>query len=944
MTVSIRATSKKRLVQGLCWAFWALLIGLGLAARLTTPSQAAPPSQGPHRGPYPATTDACATCHRAHTGRNPFLIAPSTTTTTGAISAGKVASPNHTTTSARASDVDRFCFTCHNGTGASSTTPISTHGNLDAANPSQPPFQLHCTDCHDPHGATNAMSIRTMLFPGRGNRNAHVGPIQFQAFSGAHSFDDGTSPPNTRLCVACHAATGTLKHTGGANHPGNIDFTGQDCTTCHPHSADSLSETADGFLPADNARDLLIAQSRADLEITQTATPLAPVAGLPLTYTFTAVNHGPQDAWEVTFTDTLPDGAVLLAIEGLPQDACTLDERILTCALGDLLHNADLAFSLTVLPATALEGTLNNRAEITALQPDPQPENNLLLSQTTLQRQADLEVRQEAPAKAILGDPITLTLTISNLGPSLATDITLTYHARGFQILSANPGQGSCAPAAEGLTCHWPALPVSEDATLTLTMQPLPPSASAAPTTSLGGQIQAQVAASEADPQPENNLVSAEVPIAWVADLNLQLQTNSVTVLPTGEATYTLHVTNDGPQTAEHVTLTASLPPHVGWQDNPPAGPCTPEGQNVVCDLADLPPQATTTVSLALTAPQEEGTYPLKFTVEGRFVDPTPADNQATGMLIVFDGADLATAWQAPAQAAPGATVTYQAAVHNLGPGPASAVVWQHALPAQWRPTAIAASQDGSCEAQEGILTCQWEHLAVGAAAEITLTGQIDLAAEDPLALEASVAAAEADPLAENNVASHTINLVPLADLHPQVEGLPSNAPLGEVFQYSLILTNHGPSTAHEVSLTHTLPPALAWLSVSGDGAAEDCAWQEAERQLVCHWPMLRPEEVVIVHVQVQVVDEVATALLQTEASALESDPHPEDNALQHTLTTLPPTATPTPSPTASPTPTPTTTPTPSPPPTNTPTPTFTPPPTPTPTPTATPTATPTPP
>ena len=181
----------------------------------------------PH-GDYLTHTNRCASCHRVHTGQSEKLL---------------YTSPGG----------NEFCYTCHDGTGAK-LLAISTHGNADHAARFEGAFTLQCTQCHDPHSTVNLADIKKDVVVVPGTSPLTDGPVTFSSRTGANSFDDGASPYNNRLCTACHNNASNpgypmTNHLGGANHLGGYDFTGQDCTQCHPHSADATLGNSDGFMP-----------------------------------------------------------------------------------------------------------------------------------------------------------------------------------------------------------------------------------------------------------------------------------------------------------------------------------------------------------------------------------------------------------------------------------------------------------------------------------------------------------------------------------------------------------------------------------------------------------------------------------------------------------------------------------------------------------------------
>ncbi len=215
-----------------------LFLGFGLVKiTLAQGGQASP------HGPYSPTTDACAGCHRTHNGAGtPILL----------------------------TDVTNLCNVCHSaiirpvsvpnpgGAVASSSvalTAISTHGNRDFSERVESPLQLECAQCHDPHSITKLAGLRDYVWLTPAG-DIRAGPIVFTATTGLNSFDDGASSPGSRICVSCHANPDNpgypmVYHVGGDH--GNSNYTGQDCTSCHPHDADGDPTTLDGFMPIQGA-------------------------------------------------------------------------------------------------------------------------------------------------------------------------------------------------------------------------------------------------------------------------------------------------------------------------------------------------------------------------------------------------------------------------------------------------------------------------------------------------------------------------------------------------------------------------------------------------------------------------------------------------------------------------------------------------------------------
>ncbi len=138
-----------------------LLAGAWAATTVARPASAAGPFTNPH-GSYTAGTDACAACHRSHTGQNKNLL--------------KSAEPQST-----------LCFSCHDGTGANYNVAAQYADiNVPANDAATSSFYSHpatttsthvsgqtdefagvlnrhaqCGDCHNPHSASSAAPSQT---------------------------------------------------------------------------------------------------------------------------------------------------------------------------------------------------------------------------------------------------------------------------------------------------------------------------------------------------------------------------------------------------------------------------------------------------------------------------------------------------------------------------------------------------------------------------------------------------------------------------------------------------------------------------------------------------------------------------------------------------------------------------------------------------------------
>src|SRR5262249_2721223 len=131
----------------------------------------------------------------------------------------------------------------------------------------------------------------------------------------------------------------------------------------------------------------LNASTSADLTMAQMASPAVPGVGKPVTFTMTAANNGPDAATGVVVNDVLPSG--LSFVSGSAAQG-TYDPSTGVWTIGTLPNGASV--SLTLVANATQAGSLNNTAQVSGAQPDPNPANNSATATVTASAAADLSV------------------------------------------------------------------------------------------------------------------------------------------------------------------------------------------------------------------------------------------------------------------------------------------------------------------------------------------------------------------------------------------------------------------------------------------------------------------------------------------------------------------------------------------------------------------------
>jgi uncharacterized repeat protein (TIGR01451 family) len=288
------------------------------------------------------------------------------------------------------------------------------------------------------------------------------------------------------------------------------------------------------------------AQAQADLALTKTVSDATPNVGDQITFTITLTNAGPVAAAGVTVTDLLPVGFTFVS--------ATPSQGTYTAGTG--LWNvgtvtAGAAQTLTITATVVSPSVLSNTATISASsQVDPVPANNSATVSVTPE-QANLALTKTVSAATPnVGDQITFTITLTNAGPNTATGVQVTdVLPPGLSFVSATPSQGTYTPA----TGSWNVGTIASGASTTLAIVATVVSPNAQTNT-------ATIADSDQfDPNPANNTASAtETP--QQASLAMAKTVSNATPIVGGTITFTITLTNSGPNTATGVQVADVLP------------------------------------------------------------------------------------------------------------------------------------------------------------------------------------------------------------------------------------------------------------------------------------------------------------------------------------------------------------------------------------------------
>jgi len=278
------------------------------------------------------------------------------------------------------------------------------------------------------------------------------------------------------------------------------------------------------------------AECTPDMTITKSHSPINFVQGSTGTYTLTATNSSVGTSGSttaaVTVTDTLPAGLTPISATGTGWgpgvNACSIAGQTVTCTrMNALAPGASYPpITITVLVSVIAPPTVTNTATV-AGGGEVNTANDTATDVANVLPLADADVaitKTASPNPVRQGNTLTYTLGVTNNGPAIATNVTVTDTLpTEVAYVSAIPSQGTCSQAGGTVTCPLGIMASGATATITITV-----------TAITRGSVTntASVTATQLDPVMGNNSASNSPPTLIVSPTRVKLE--SFTAATTG--------------------------------------------------------------------------------------------------------------------------------------------------------------------------------------------------------------------------------------------------------------------------------------------------------------------------------------------------------------------------------------------------------------------------
>ena len=439
---------------------------------------------------------------------------------------------------------------------------------------------------------------------------------------------------------------------------------------------------------------------------------------------------------------------------------------------------------------------------------------------------ADLSITKSGPASVVAGGLLNYTLTVTNHGPSTATNVVVIDQLPGDNLSFINDSLGACIPSGNPITLTCALGTMANGQTITFTVQTQVP----ANALSIFGintftlTNNASVSADQLDPNTSNNSASATTVITESADLMLTKTCKpDTTSAPAGStAVCSIKVTNLGTSDAQNAVITDTILSSIPFTVSSvsvSSGFCSPTSittpvtsATLTCTIGTVAAGSGMTMIVAFSA-ASGGNIDDTASVAATTPDPNNSNNFGSGAVTFVSSADLSiTKTVSPSPVVAGTNVTYVITVNNAGPSAATNVVATDTIPAQVSVLTVTPSQ-GSCTA--GIsgnplqpLTCTLGTMNVSSSATIVVVGKVasNVPSNTVVNNNASVSSAVADPNNGNNSATAAVTVVTSADLAVVKTSDKATYKPSSTVIYTITVTNLGPSDSQAVVVTDNLP------------------------------------------------------------------------------------------------------------------------------------------
>ena len=412
-----------------------------------------------------------------------------------------------------------------------------------------------------------------------------------------------------------------------------------------------------------------------DIAVTKTVSTNRPNELDAIVYSILVTNKGPQTANLVQITDTIPSGITFTSY-GATRGTYTNATGIWD--IGTLTNGtwARLTITATVDAATAA-WVITNTAIVTRMdRPDITPTDNTSSVPLTV-KSIDLAVTKTVNnATPNTNDLIAYRIVLTNLGPDIATGVTVTDSVPvGVTYVSYGASSGTY----NNVSGIWTVGTVAVNGFATLTITGRVNSGTGGLT--LTNTVSTRTS-NQRDTNSLNNTSSVPITVAG-ADLAVTKTVNNAAPNEGGRIAYTIMLTNLGPTTATGVTLTDTLPAGLTYSSYGASSGTYSSATGIwTVGTVSVYGYASLTITATVNA-ATAGTAITNRAYVSRTSQPDPVMTNNTGTVVIaVSGLRITKSSDVVTYTYPGSNITYTILVSNSGATAHSGVVITDAVPA----------------------------------------------------------------------------------------------------------------------------------------------------------------------------------------------------------------------------------------------------------------------
>ncbi len=551
-----------------------------------------------------------------------------------------------------------------------------------------------------------------------------------------------------------------------------------------------------------------------DIVITKTVNDNSVNEGQSILYTIEAENDGDADATGLIITDLLPTGLTFDLGNSTIPSGTTYDPLTGEWDIGDLDEDDDIELELaaTVDQGTA-SNTITNIASVTSLGQTDSDLSNNTASVDILVNTPDIKVTKTVnKANPKEGQSIIYTIKVKNEGTqsALASGLIVTDVLPSGLTFDLGNSTIPAGTTYDPITGKWDIGTLLDNASLNLKLVVTVDQNTAASTITNTASVSSL---DQPDSNSSNNTASVDIVVKG-SDLEIVKTVNNLNPNPGDVVTYTIVVTNLGPQKAKKIIINDDLPSLVNFNSyTSTSGSYTQaNGEWDVDQNLKIGESETLTITATVDLSSPNGLYSNTASVLSVDQGDSFIDNNSSSAIFTIGEADLSisNSLSPIGTLFEGDSITYTIIVENNGPSEAHGVEVLDFLPSA---VTYTSHSGGTYDSNTG----EWNIGSLVNNGTTTLLINATVNSETAgfsVTNAAEVSGLLSDPNTSNNLSDVTF-LVHGADL--AVTNTVDNIyPVsGDLVTYTITVSNNGPDAATNVIVEDSISENLVSLNFS---------------------------------------------------------------------------------------------------------------------------------